>query len=283
MRRACRCAVAVAVTLLASRAALGGSPGYPWLEGPPAARTLASAIPPPAGFVRASFEPGSFGAWLQGLPLRPEGSPVRLYDGRLKPSQAARHAVVDLDVGSRQQCADVAIRLWAEYLWAAEKADRLALKLTNGMSVPWKRWRKGWRVQVQGGRHTRWVQKARAGRDRKTFRRYVRFLMAYAGTASLARDLTRPEPAALRPGDILVQGGFPGHAVVVLDLVEGLGGQRLVLLGQSFIPAQDLHVLANHADPARSPWFDVAALGRPGGLATPEWSPFFAEDLRRFE
>lgn len=265
-------------------AAVAAPPGYPWLDGAPSARTISTAVPAPPGFARPPLAACGYCQWLRGLPLQPEGAPVRLFDGRLKPSQAAAHAVIDLDVGGRdlQQCADVAIRLWAEYLWASGQADRLELRLTNGMAVPWRRWRLGWRVAVKGGRHTEWVRKAAAGGSRRAFSAYLRFLMGYAGTASLARDLSRPDLADLRPGDLLVQGGSPGHAVVVLDLVESPGGERLVLLGQSYMPAQDLHLLRNLGDAARSPWFPVGSLSLPGGLQTPEWGPFGASDLRRF-
>jgi len=47
------------------------------------------------------------------------------------------------------------------------------------------------------------------------------------------------------------------------------------------MPAQELHVLRNLALSA-SAWFDAAALASPAGLATPEWRPFTARDVRRF-
>ena len=49
--------------------------------------------------------------------------------------------------------------------------------------------------------------------------------------------------------------------VQVLDVAAG-GGKRYLLLGQSFMPAQQLHVLKNLAAPALSPWFDEAELDR---------------------
>ena len=49
----------------------------------------------------------------------------------------------------------------------------------------------------------------------------------------------------IRPGDFFIQGGFPGHAVVVLDVVEDPAGRRAFALAQSYMPAQDVHVLDN--------------------------------------
>jgi len=83
----------------------------------------------------------------------------------------------------------------------------------------------------------------------------------------------------VQPGDVLIQGGYPGHAVLVLDVAAGKDGRRWLLLGQSYMPAQDFHVLVNPATPS-SPWYDAAALAT--GLKTPEWRPFTRRDVRRF-
>ncbi len=75
-------------------------------------------------------------------------------------------------------------------------------------------------------------------------------------------------------GDVFVQGGFPGHAVIVVDAAEDPNGRRAMLLAQSFMPAQSIHVLKN---PAGGVWYDAAA----GDPATPEWR-FQAGHARRF-
>lgn len=53
--------------------------------------------------------------------------------------------------------------------------------------------------------------------------------------------------------------------------------RRVFLLLQSYMPAQEIHVLRNPAD-AASPWYRAASSGP---LETPEWS-FRHENLRRF-
>ena len=74
-----------------------------------------------------------------------------------------------------------------------------------------------------------------SGGDR-TWEGYLRQLFNYAGTASLeAHDTV--EAQTPRAGDVLVQGGFPGHAVVILD-VAVQGEETRVLLGEGFMPAQ---------------------------------------------
>lgn len=258
---------------------------YTWLTEaapePPARDRLAEAIPPPPGAHRVDLPAGSFGAWLRGLPLLPPGTPVLLYDGSAKPNQSAQHRVVDLDVGDRdlQQCADAVMRLRVEYLWSADKRPAIAFKLTDGTPWDFPSYLGGTRLKLVGKKAERQPGSPRAA-NRETLRGYMRTLFTYAGTASIAAELPRRELAALTAGDVLVQGGFPGHAVLVLDIAEDDRGARYFLLGQSYMPAQQFHVLKNPSDPALSPWYRADALT--AGAMTPEWGPFTDRDLRRF-
>jgi hypothetical protein len=76
----------------------------------------------------------------------------------------------------------------------------------------------------------------------------------WAGTYSLERELTPKPVAELAAGDLFIKGGFPGHAVLVADAVENRAtGERRFLLVQSFMPAQEMHVLKNPADATARP------------------------------
>ena len=77
-------------------------------------------------------------------------------------------------------------------------------------------------------------------------------------------------------GDVFIHGGFPGHAVLVLDVVENETGEKKFLLGQSYMPAQDFHVLKNPN--SQNPWYSNQM---EGPLETPEWT-FELDDLKRF-
>ena len=63
----------------------------------------------------------------------------------------------------------------------------------------------------------------------------------------------------------------------MLDVAEDAQGRRAVLLAQSYMPAQDIHVLRNPQTPD-NPWYVIEG---DGPLATPEWD-FPARSLRRF-
>ena len=103
-------------------------------------------------------------------------------------------------------------------------------------------------------------------------------VFAYAGTLSLADELEPKAIVDIAVGDVLIQGGSPGHAVIVVDkAINEVSGEIIVLLAQSYMPAQDIHVLKN---PSRSdPWYLISAETQ--SIRTPEWS-FTAQDLKRF-
>jgi hypothetical protein len=80
-------------------------------------------------------------------------------------------------------------------------------------------------------------------------------------------------------GDIFIKSGFPGHAVIVVDLaVEPTTGKKVFLLAQSYMPAQEIHVLRNANNEKMSPWYEVNGDDK---LYTPEWT-FEWLELRRF-
>lgn len=251
---------------------------YPWLTDD-TKDTVESRIHPPASFSRARLSKGSFGEWLRGLPLRPGRPPVHLYDGRLKGSQSAHHAVVDIDVGRKdlQQCADAVIRLRAEYLYSRGLEKAIAFHFTSGDVAEWRRWRGGERPRVRGN-EVSWSKIAEPDASHKNFRKYLDVVFTYAGSASLSKELESVrDPAAVEVGNVFIRGGFPGHAVLVVDVAMNAAGERVFLLAQSYMPAQQIHVLRNLRSPL-SPWYRAAARG---ALKTPEWA-FRYEDLKRF-
>ena len=249
--------------------------------------TIESRIAPPPGAQRRRIPIDSFGAWLRGLPLKPSGSNVYLFNGRLKPKQHLHEAVINIDVGKRdlQQCADAAIRLRAEYLYSQQPRPDITFHYTTGDPIPFNRWAKGERPRVReyrrgGKRRWRvdWRRGAVSGDHHTNFRRYLDNVYMYAGTASLARQLKRRLPEAVQIGDMYLQGGYPGHAVVIVDLAEHPQHGTLALLAQSYMPAQQPHILKNVFNGSLSPWFKVPTSG---SMYTPEWT-FKATDIHHF-
>lgn len=254
---------------------------HPWRVADAApADALASRIAPPQGFTRIAATPGSFAAWLRALPMKPAGAAVHLFDGRVKPRQDVHLAVIDIDTGKRdlQQCADAVMRLRAEYLRAVGRTRDIAFDFTGGGRVDYARWAEGWRPTPAKGRVS-WSRRAGPDASYTAFRRYLEAVFIYAGTYSLSRELTPVALSDISIGDVLIKGGFPGHAILVIDQAANAStGETRVLLAQSYMPAQDMHVLINPADPARGGWYRI----EPGkDVVTPEWT-FRPSELKRW-
>jgi hypothetical protein len=270
--------VAIVCAVASCAASQDGS--YPWLVSHDAADGLAQRVPVPDGYVRTEVAPTSFGAWLRALPLKKGRPPVHLYDGRLKGNQEAHWAVVDIDTGDTdlQQCADAVIRLRAEYLFTQASPGTITFDFTSGDHAAFARWADGYRPHVRGNR-VAWARDAKPTSGYAAFRDYLTTVFTYAGTASLAKELTAvADTNDVRIGDVFIHGGFPGHAVLVVDVAEQAStGKKVFLLAQGYMPAQEIHLLRN---PAREdqPWYD-AAIGPT--LVTPEWT-FTRHELRRF-
>ncbi|MFK8164819.1 MAG: DUF4846 domain-containing protein [Lewinella sp.] len=239
----------------------------------PAGTTIATRFPTPEGYTRTSYKKDAFGYYLRTQSLKPHGTKVFLYNGAEKGNQAAHAAVLDVDVENRdlQQCADAVMRLRAEYLYKQKRYDDIHFNFVSGFNAEYARWRKGERIRVKGNR-VDWTPGGGATPGYKAFRKYLTMVFSYAGTASLVHELTPKDKADIDVGDVLIKGGSPGHAVIVVDkAVNDSTGEVLVLLAQSYMPAQDIHVLVNPAHSDGTPWYSVTNDFGEHGVRTAEY------------
>ena len=246
----------------------------------PEGNSLETRILPPEGFERTSDE-NSFAEYLRQLPLKPHGTEVALYNGDAKPNHNIYEAVVDLDIGKKDlhQCADAVMRLRAEYLWHQKQYDQIHFNFTNGFRVDYSEWMKGKRVKVEGNK-SYWVQQASPSNTYESFWKYMEVIFTYAGTLSLSKELKLADLNDLQIGDVFIQGGSPGHAVIVVDLVVNpQTKEKIFLLAQSYMPAQEIQILKNPGNNEISPWYSINFGEK---LETPEWT-FYKSDLRKFE
>lgn len=244
---------------------------------PATGRTITERFAPPSGYSRIHALPGSFGESLRSLAVKPIGAQVHLFDGSLKRFQDGCAAVIDMSVGDKdlQQCADAVMRLRAEFLFAAVRKEEITFNFTSGFKAPFSRWMKGERIRVEGNTCS-WIAGGKAGSTYEDLLKYLEMVFSYAGTASLSKELIDCVDTPVRPGDVFIQGGHPGHAVIVVDVAnDGFGGQ-VFMLAQSYMPAQEIHVLKNLEDPDLSPW---VRLNTGVKLETPEWT--FGWDQRK--
>ena len=253
-------------------------------EMPPAlaiSDALINRFPPPDGYEPVPAARGSFAHFLQHFPMKPHGSAVHLYDGRLKSNQHVHAGVLDIDVGKRdlQQCADAVMRLRAEYLFQTKQSQLISFNFVNGFVAPYSRWANGERVRINGN-ECYWQQSTAPDHSYSSFRKYLDIVFAYASTISLSKQLHRKPIAQLEAGDVFIEAGSPGHAVIVMAVArEKTFGKKIFLLAQSYMPAQEMHILVNKHNRKLSPWYEV-----PEGniLETPEWRFKAAENIYRF-
>lgn len=235
----------------------------------PEGKTLEERFFTPEGYTRIPREMGSFQGYLRRYAMKPDQSPVLLYDGSEKQNQSAHAAVFSMPVfdGDLQQCADSIIRIYSEYFWKMGDYDKIAFHLTNGFLMDYPAWKSGKRLVVDGNK-TSWVSKSGSDDSYETFLKYLRTVMIYAGTLSLNEEAVPVNVSDIQAGDMFIKGGSPGHCVMVADVAQNRDGSRCFLLAQGYMPAQEFQIIKNplHGD---DPWYYAAELNYP--LVTPEY------------
>ena len=220
-------------------------------------------IPLPPGYERIQVPEASFADYLRNLPLRKDNT-VYLYSKQPKLNQRAHYAVIDISTGEKdlQQCADALMRLRAEYFYGKKMYDSIRF-LKNDRSF----------YTFQG------FISYRNFPDRGIFMRFMETVFIHCGTQTLYRQLKAvPDFSAIQIGDVLIKPGAPGHAEIVMDMaVHQQTGNKIFLLLQGYMPAQDMHILMNPYSPV-SPWYPIP---RSKLLITASWQ-FTADQLRRW-
>lgn len=194
-------------------------------------------IRPPMGYKRVDANSNSFTAYMRQLPLKKCGSPVHLHTGGLASFQFLSAAVVDVPtLSNAEQCADVCMRLRAEYLFSQGRYSEIKFLTAGG----------------------KWLTYT-GGNSRNAFERFIRQVFDVCNTASLAKQLPQRRLGDMQPGDVFVyparKGYKYGHAVMVADVAVNLRtGKKAFLLVEGNTPARDIHVIRN-LNPLRNPWF----------------------------
>lgn len=215
-------------------------------------------IPLPEGYERKAAAKGSFAQWLQNVPIKKDRT-VYLYNGQPKINQDAQYAVLDIPVGNKdlQQCADAVMRLRAQYLYSQKRYAEISFSDNNGKKYV-----------------------CPATTDSTRFERYLETVYSYCGTISLEKQLHPVKDiTTIQPGDVIIKGGSPGHAVIVMDVAVNKEGKKIYLIAQSYMPAQNIHVLKDPMYKNLSPWY-WADTDNPF-IHTPEWT-FSTKQLKRW-
>jgi len=224
--------------------------------------TIETRFQTPSGYTREITQTNSFGSYLKKLKLKPDKSTVKYFNGEEKRGDNIYLAVVDMDIGTKdlQQCADAVMRLRGEYLFDQKKYAQIHFNfLHDGKARYFKDFAKG-------------------DYSYQKFRKYMEFVFASANTASLLKELQPVKFQEMKVGDVFIQKGNPyGHAVIVVDMAKNKSGEKVYMLAQSYMPAQETQILVNRKNDEISPWYELKG----ETIYTPEWT-FKSTELKRF-
>lgn len=232
-------------------------------------KTLKDRIQTPQGYERVDDGEGSLASFLQNYPMKEDGSPVLLYDGREKGNQNAHVAVFQLPLEQEdlQQCADSVMRVYGEYYYGKSEYDKIQFPLGGGFSAEFDKWRNGYGIGIKDDT-LYWTTNPENDESYESFQKFMRMVFAYSGTLNMEDSATEIPLSEISVGDIFIKGGSPGHVVMVVDLCQNADGNKAFLLAQGYMPAQEFHVLKNPLH-EEDPWYYVDEVSYP--LRTPEY------------
>lgn len=224
-------------------------------------KTVLERFDAPLGYNRVRVPQDGFESYLRSLPLKPNGALARYYNGETKLNNNIYVSVIDLPISNKnlQISTNAVMRLISEYLYKQKEYEKIAFHTDN--------------------EKLSFVEFSDKDYSDQKFNNYMDFVMERISTPSFCSDLKKVALDEIKIGDIFVQNSVPyGHAVIVVDLVENNKGEKLILLAQSFQPAQEIQIISNPNREDLSPWYEV----KEGELLTPEWR-FMTSDLMRFK
>jgi hypothetical protein len=161
----------------------------------------------PPGWERIQARTSSFGEYLQHLPFELTDSTF-FWDGRsgIYHSVAAVHRFDQLH--ENQQCADIIMRFYSDYL------------RSRGRIIQWH--------DVNGK-----LKKYDGG----NYERYMNDIYNFSNTYSLYHFDSYPvELNDMLPGDILIIPGFPGHVIMIADIIKKNDKIKIAVV-EGFTPA----------------------------------------------
>jgi Domain of unknown function (4846) len=242
----------------------------------PAGKTVETRFNLPKNYQRLGIEKNSFGEYLRNFLLKNDKAKVYFYNGEEK-TNAQQVAVLDIDRGTRdlQQCADAVMRLRAEYLYNQKRIQGISFKTFGGVAMDYGKYKQGYRINSQG-----FTKIESADNSREGFRKYLDMVFSYANTYTLEKEMkTVKDLKDLHIGDVFIVSNPKsyGHAMIVMDVAENPQTKdKIFLLAQSYMPAQDIHIVKN---PKGGAWYSLKDLCNQ--LYTPEWT-FPVSALHRF-
>ncbi len=232
----------------------------------------------PSGYKRVQVEAGSFGDFLRKQKLKPYGEKALYFDGKAKRSEGIYDSVIDVQIGERDlhQCADAIMLLRGEYFYQKKEYDKINFNFVSGFKAQYSKWMQGYRINPNG--KGSYYKKSAPSNTYKDFRNFMNIVFGYAGTLSMEKEMKPQTLDNMKIGDVFIRGGSPGHAIIIVDMAENDKGEKVFMLAQSYMPAQQTQILINPNDRSMGVWYSLKGTDV---LNTPEWK-FGIENLKKF-
>ena len=181
-----------------------------------------SSIKHPFNYTRNSYIKNSFSEWLQQLPLKPNNDILSHTKSKISNQLYHIFAVVNMPLlftSDIEQCADYCMRFWAEYHKAKNKMNDLYLFDYGGKRKYYKS-------------------------EGKSYNAFLQWAFNYSNSSSIKNGSKEIAESELQPGDMFVQNetGGIGHVSMIVDVCSNGKGEKLYLIGYSFMPAQEFHI-----------------------------------------
>lgn len=189
-------------------------------------------IDAPAGYTRVE---GSYAEFMRRLPLKKRGSRVKLFTGGDAGYQFLSTGVIDLPMLSNwEQCADMTMRVRAEYLFSQGRYADIRFRDVNGNMLNYT-----------------------GGNSRKALEMFLKKAYGVCSTFSVSRETKPRRLSEVQPGDVLVyparRGRQMGHALIVIDVARK-DKKVAIMCAEGNTPARELHIVRN-LNAQDNPWF----------------------------
>lgn len=207
----------------------------------------------PTGFKRVNYPTASFSNWLQNVALKKDNI-VYLYNHQPKPNQHLHSYVLDIEVGNKnlQQCADAIMKLRALYFYSSKQYQL---------------------IEFKGSEKTfnflSFLKQSNSVDTLKQLNNFLEIVFTHCGSYNLNSWLHKKSIENIDVGDVFIEPGSPGHAMIVVDVAININSnERIFLLAQSYMPAQSIHIVKNLNHQKLSPWYSNKAIN----VLTPSWN-----------
>jgi len=152
-------------------------------------------------------------------------------------------AVVDYDIRGKklEQCMDIILRFWAEYLFAQQRSDEIAFCLPVNFLLKWSDWKQGFRPHYQGIRMNL-VKNHPPDSSRDCFEKYLWEIFYHSNTQTAYFNYPKVKFEDVQIGDFVIKRRRRGHSVLIVDLAVDSDGNRIALFGQGDTPARQFYL-----------------------------------------